>query len=110
MLRRLLVMVCSVSMLTVVSHSVFAVSDKPVEPAARQVAKAQKEQINKVNINTADVATLQKAKYMSKRKAESIVKYREANGPFKSVDDLLKVKCRGIHKDWLEKASKHFEV
>jgi competence protein ComEA len=59
-----------------------------------------------VNINTTDVASLQKVKGMSKKKAQAIVEYRDKNGPFKSLEDLLKVNCRGIHKKWLDKISK----
>ena len=59
-----------------------------------------------VNINSVDVTTLQKIKGMSKKKAQAIVDYRKQNGPFKSLEDLLKVNCRGIHKNWLEKVSK----
>ncbi len=63
-----------------------------------------------ININSADVATLQKIKSMSKRKAQAIVEYRDKNGPFKSLEDLLKVNCRGIHKKWLDKVSKFLTV
>lgn len=55
-----------------------------------------------VNINTADAKTI--AKELSgtgKRRAEAIVDYREKNGQFKSVDDLMNVK--GITKRWMEK-------
>jgi len=63
-----------------------------------------------ININTVEVAVLQKAKGMSKKKAQAIVDYRTKNGPFKSLDDLLKVKCRGIHKNWLDKVSKYLSL
>ena len=48
--------------------------------------------IVKVNINTANVFQLMKAKGISQLLAENIVSYRDKKGPFKSVDDLVKVK------------------
>ena len=48
-----------------------------------------------VNINTADAATLSKVKGLGPKKAEAIVKYRDANGPFPSIDDVSKVKGIG---------------
>ena len=46
-----------------------------------------------VNINTADAATLAATiKGIGLKKAEAIVAYRQANGPFVHVDDLANVK------------------
>lgn len=44
-----------------------------------------------VDINTADAATLEQVKGIGPAKAAAIVDYRKANGPFKSVDDLVNV-------------------
>ncbi len=55
-----------------------------------------------VDINTADAQTLaQQLDGVGPAKAQAIIEYRQANGPFKSVDDLEKVK--GIGKSTLEK-------
>lgn len=49
-----------------------------------------------VNINTADAATLASSlKGVGTARAEEIVRYREAYGPFKSVDELTDVKGIG---------------
>jgi len=49
-----------------------------------------------VNLNSADAATLQSSLAgIGKAKAEAIVAYREANGNFASVDELLEVKGIG---------------
>lgn len=54
-----------------------------------------------VNINTADAATLAGTlRGIGLSKAEAIVAYRNENGPFKSVDDLVNVK--GIGSKTLE--------
>ncbi|MBU0744951.1 MAG: helix-hairpin-helix domain-containing protein [Gammaproteobacteria bacterium] len=84
------------------------VTNKPIQnPVAATSKKPDKQkQIIGININSADIATLQKINGMSKKKAQAIVDYRTKNGFFSSLDDLLKVKCRGIHKNWLDKVSK----
>lgn len=49
-----------------------------------------------VNINKADAATIAKAlNGVGMAKAQAIVKYRKAHGPFKSVAELTKVKGIG---------------
>ncbi|WP_248919165.1 ComEA family DNA-binding protein [Pseudomonas entomophila] len=56
----------------------------------------------KININSADAPSLQQAlDGIGKAKAEAIVAYREANGPFTSVDELLEIK--GIGNALLER-------
>jgi competence protein ComEA len=55
-----------------------------------------------VNINKADAATIAKSlDGIGQSKADAIVAYRDANGPFKSADDLTQVK--GIGKATLER-------
>ena len=55
-----------------------------------------------VDINTADAVTLDKSlKGIGPTTAQAIVDYRAKNGPFKSVDELTKVK--GIGKATVEK-------
>ncbi len=86
-------------------------ADKAAEPAAEAVkdkaGKAAKKSTEagvalKVNINTASAAELADAlDGIGPKKAEAIVAYRTANGPFKIVEDLLKVK--GIGEEVLRK-------
>jgi len=52
----------------------------------------------KININTADAAELEKLPGIGPALAERIVRYREENGPFISVDDLLNVSGIGEKK------------
>ena len=50
-----------------------------------------------LNINTADAITLAEViDGVGERKAVAIVQYREANGPFASVDELASVKGIGM--------------
>lgn len=48
-----------------------------------------------VNINTADVTQLQRLRGIGPRTAALIVEWREQEGPFKSVDQLLAIKGIG---------------
>jgi competence protein ComEA len=51
----------------------------------------------RVNINTADAATLDRVlDGVGPSKAEAIVAFRKANGPFKSVEQLAAVKGIGL--------------
>ena len=55
-----------------------------------------------VNINTADAKTLAaNINGVGNKKAEEIVQYRDKHGPFKSAEDLTKVK--GIGPSLIEK-------
>ena len=50
-----------------------------------------------VDVNIADAATLAaNIKGVGLKKAAAIVAYREANGPFKKIEDLVKVKGIGV--------------
>ncbi|KMQ76052.1 ComEA family DNA-binding protein [Marinobacter subterrani] len=61
-----------------------------------------------VNINTADVATLASLNGIGQSKAEAIVAYREANGPFAVTADLANVK--GIGERTIEKNAERLTV
>ena len=63
--------------------------------------KAPPPTVAAVNINKADAATLASAlKGVGTSRAQEIVRYREAYGPFTSVDELAEVK--GIGKSTLD--------
>ncbi|MCB2170010.1 MAG: helix-hairpin-helix domain-containing protein [Deltaproteobacteria bacterium] len=48
-----------------------------------------------ININTASVDELTQLQKVGPKTAENIVAYRDAHGPFKTVDDLKNVKGVG---------------
>ena len=83
-----------------------AVAASVMDPAS--TAQSQ-ENRGKVNLNSADAATLQKElSGIGKGKAEAIVAHREANGHFTSIDELVEVK--GIGKALLEKNRERLSV
>jgi competence protein ComEA len=61
-----------------------------------------------VNINTADVETLQTLKDIGPKTAQKIIDYRTKNGPFKKKEDLKKVD--GIGEKTYEKLKAHIRV
>ena len=62
-----------------------------------------------VNINSADATTIeQKLKGVGATKAQAIVKYRQQNGPYKSVEELVNVS--GIGVKTLEKIRSQISV
>jgi competence protein ComEA len=71
-----------------------------LSPQAAEIAAASQSQA--VNINTADAGTLaQNLVGIGKSRAEEIVRYRDAYGPFRSVEDLLEV--RGVGRSIVDK-------
>jgi len=78
-----------------------------VNPAFAEAEKTGATQSNetlasmeKININKADTKTLTTLKGIGKDRAVKIVEYREKNGPFQKIEDLMKVK--GIGKKIFE--------
>ncbi|KRA87200.1 competence protein ComEA [Pseudomonas sp. Root68] len=70
---------------------------------------AAKAPSGKVDLNSADVPTLQRELAgVGEAKAKAIVAYRESNGAFASVDELLEVK--GIGKALLDRNRDRVEV
>lgn len=79
-----------------------APSIKPEAPASIATQMSKAEQSAKVNLNAADAETLRRDLFgIGAAKAKAIVAYRESNGPFTAVDELLEVK--GVGKALLEK-------
>ncbi|MDD1019784.1 helix-hairpin-helix domain-containing protein [Pseudomonas sp. TNT2022 ID1048] len=85
--------------LSLAAQAAPAVKAQTVAPEAVEQAMPP---VSKINLNTADMAVLQRELFgIGEAKAKAIVAYREENGPFASVDELLEVK--GIGKTILER-------
>ena len=86
--------------ISVATHA--APSAKPEAPTPVTAQMTKIEQSTKVNLNAADAETLRRDLFgIGAAKAKAIIAYRDSNGPFTAVDELLEVK--GIGKALLEK-------
>jgi len=71
------------------------ISQTDTAKTAKTTKKAKKEIPHDVNINTADKALLTQLPGIGPKTADTILKYRQDNGQFKSIDELTKVKGIG---------------
>lgn len=92
-------LLCSLFLL--VSLSGAGLAQTAVQKSDPTVAGAQNVSGEQIDINQADLQTLATLPGIGPKIAERINEYRENNGPFKSVDDLLNVK--GVGPKMLEK-------
>lgn len=95
------------------SASIAAIAAPAVKPettAAPTIMEVSaKPQGAKVNLNEADASTLQRELAgIGEAKAKAIVAYRETNGAFSSVEELLEVK--GIGKAILDRNREKLDV
>lgn len=90
----------------------FSVAASAAEAPATPQSAAQTqavEAVGPVDLNSADAQTLaRELNGIGEAKARAIVEYREAKGPFTSVDELLEVK--GIGAATLEKNRERLRV
>lgn len=89
----------------VLGSSLFTAYTAPVS-AATKVEKTAI--VESVNLNKAGMDELQKLRGLGATKAQAIIDYREANGPFTDVKQLLNVK--GIGEKFLEKNAKLLRI
>ena len=66
-----------------------------VESSSLVTSGSQAEPSGQVNINTADLSTLQTLNGVGAVKAQAIIDYRQENGAFQTIDDLKNVKGVG---------------
>lgn len=66
------------------------------------------EPIQQININTATIEELETLPGIGSSYAQRIIEYRETNGGFNSVDELVKV--RGIGEKTLEKLKPYIKL
>ena len=63
---------------------------------------------NKVDVNKASEKSLAKIEAIGKKLAKKIVEFRDENGPFKKLEELLHIK--GLGKKKLEKLKEHLAI
>lgn len=87
---------------TLVAMSCAAISSNSFADSAQESPASVSTESGKININTADAATLSNIlKGVGLKKAEAIVQYRENYGPFHNIQELAEVS--GIGKSTVEK-------
>jgi competence protein ComEA len=94
------------SVLVVVGASVATVA--PVAAAPPAAPKASASEARPVDLNSADSAALESIPGIGKSLSQRILAFREKNGPFQSVDDLLKV--QGIGEKSIQKLRPYLTV
>ena len=80
----------------------------PSNAAPPSPPKAAATEARPVDLNTADSAALESVPGIGKSLSQRILAFREKNGPFQSVDDLLKV--QGIGEKSIQKLRPYFTV
>lgn len=66
-------------------------SGSETQSASGKIAKITSPSQGRVNINKADERELQRLPWVGPATARKIIEYRQANGPFQSVDELLEI-------------------
>lgn len=77
-------------------------------PVVAQTQAQPKAAQGKININTATAAELQNLPRIGPKVAQRIVDFRTQNGPFKKIEDLMKV--RGIGEKVFEQIKDRITV
>ncbi|MCO7628139.1 helix-hairpin-helix domain-containing protein [Pseudomonas fluorescens] len=89
--------------------SISAIAAPVVDSSPAALEISEKRQDERIDLNAADAGTLQRELTgVGKSKAQAIVAYRDINGPFSSVDELLEVK--GVGKTILETNKEKLQV
>ena len=94
-MRVLLMLLAVVAMAAIPAAAQQATAEKPAKPAAAGPAKPAAPAAALVNINTATQAQLESLPGLGPKVAERIIEYRQKNGVFKKVEDLMNVKGIG---------------
>ena len=76
--------------------------------AKNEAMVAKQEIAATINVNTASAEQLSELKGLGLKKAQSIIDYRIAHGPFTNIADLMNVK--GIGVKFIEKNSQYLAI
>jgi competence protein ComEA len=75
-------------------HTVIAQTQQPPAPARASARAAKPAVTGTININTASATELESLPGIGAKTAARIVEYRQKNGPFKKIEELMNV--RGV--------------
>jgi comEA protein len=104
MFRMVLSIAAAAGLLAVHTPTVFAGQSKP----APRTTTAKPDAGKVVNINTASVSELNGLPGIGAKTAALIVEYRQKNGPFKKIEELMNV--RGVGEKNFLKLKNHISV
>lgn len=85
--------------LSLMALSLSSYAEQAAEPV--DTSPSTQVQIHQINLNTASAEELSGLTLVGPKKAEAIVEYRKAHGPFKSLDELANV--NGIGESTVER-------
>ena len=94
-MRVLLMLLAVVAMAAIPAAAQQSMAEKPAKPAAAAPAQPSAAATALVNLNTATQAQLESLPGLGPKVAERILEYRQKNGVFKKVEDLMNVKGIG---------------
>ena len=83
------------SILSKTENNTPIVSDNQSTNETEETDTSKEDEVVMVNINTATITELTKLNGIGESKAQAIIDYRNANGPFKAIEDILNVKGIG---------------
>ena len=83
-------------------------SAAPTAAAPAAAPKSAASEARPIDLNTADLAALESVPGIGKSLSQRIVSFREKNGPFQSVDDLLKI--QGVGEKSIQKLRPYLTV
>jgi competence protein ComEA len=87
------------TLLSIVALSAFALAQPSAASAAQATSagrsQAVKPEAGTVNLNTASIKDLETLPGIGPKTAERIVAYRQKNGPFKKIEELMNVQGIG---------------
>ena len=86
-------LVCAVALVFSFNHALAA--KKPIDTQVVDQVSAESIAAEKIDLNNADTEILTNLPGIGPKTAEKIDAYRQANGPFETVDELMNVKGIG---------------
>ena len=109
MFRTVLLLIAAVALMSVAPHpSAQAASQSAAKAGAKPSRPSKPALTAPININTAGVSELDNLPGIGAKTAARIVEYRQKNGPFKRVEELMNV--RGVGEKNFLKLKDHITV
>jgi len=92
----------------VLAVALFTLAGTPASAAAPAAPKPAASEARPIDLNTADSSALESVPGIGKSLSQRILAFRDKNGPFQSVDDLLKV--QGVGEKSIQKLRPYLTV